>query len=101
MVEQSYRDQLVATYSETYTVQDGDTLNKIAMVHGVSSKDLAYANKCSPDFIFPGKVSHFLTLNSLSGSECTPKEQRSSQSSRPRLFDQQAKPDKHVPNLAK
>ena len=57
MVEQSYRDKLVSTYSETYTVQDGDTLTKIAMIYGVSSKDLAYANKVSPDFIFPGKVS--------------------------------------------
>jgi LysM repeat protein len=37
-------------------VQDGDTLNKIAMIHGVSSKDLAYANKTSADFLFPGKV---------------------------------------------
>ena len=57
MVEQSYRDQLVSTYTESYTVQDGDTFNKVAMMYGVSSKDLAYANKCSPEFVFPGKVS--------------------------------------------
>ena len=43
---------------ETYTVQDGDTLNKIAAIHNTTPSKLAQFNKMSSSskIIFPGQI---------------------------------------------
>jgi LysM repeat protein len=56
MVEKSYREHLNETYTESYTVKDGDTLDRIAMIHGVNARDLAHVNKCLPNTVFPDQV---------------------------------------------
>ena len=42
---------------ETYTVQDGDNLNKIAAFHDTTPSKLAQLNKLnSRSYVFPGKI---------------------------------------------
>ena len=43
---------------ETYTVQDGDNLNKIAALHDTTPSKLAQINKMSSarSYVFPGQV---------------------------------------------
>ena len=40
----SYRKELEAIYTDSYKVQSGDTLNKVALMHGIRPKDLAFVN---------------------------------------------------------
>ena len=40
----SYRKELEAIYTDSYKVQSGDSLNKVALMHGIRAKDLAFVN---------------------------------------------------------
>ena len=48
---------------ETYTVQDGDNLNKIAAFHDTTPSKLAQLNKLnSRSYVFPGKPLHLTII---------------------------------------
>jgi LysM repeat protein len=50
-------DELAQIYTDTYSVQKGDTLLKVALQFGVAKADLAHVNKIVNDTIFLNQVS--------------------------------------------
>ena len=52
----SYIQELEATYTDNYTVKPGDSLNKVALIHGVRIKDLTSVNQILNETIFPGQI---------------------------------------------
>ena len=52
----SYRKELEAIYTDSYKVQSGDTLNKVALMHGIRPKDLAFVNQVLGETIFPDQI---------------------------------------------
>jgi LysM repeat protein len=57
-------DELKHIYTDTYTVQKGESLLKIAMQFGVKANELAYINNIYSENIFPNQVRHSLPLKS-------------------------------------
>jgi len=49
-------------YTDTYTVQKGESLLKIAMQFGVKLNELAYINNIYSENIFPNQVRYHLPL---------------------------------------
>lgn len=53
MEKKDYKESLQDIYVGSYTVQKGDSLNRVAIMHGVSARNLAFVNKVLGDTLFP------------------------------------------------